>query len=206
MPSRTDSPVGCERPTDLSVSHHSKYRFTMRSFARGIVVASIFTFVASLSPRARAEDWYGGQTLAFDGVGLGFLAASLATGCGGKAAYCGVGQGVFLLLSLGTYLIASPVIHGVHERGGAAVGAVGLRLGAPLALGVLGWEIGSAAEGKRFSFSRELASFAGVALGALAAAGIDAAVLARESDKPVAGGASAPSIGPTFLLPWGAAF
>ena len=200
MPSRTDSSrSGGEPPTDLSVSHLSTYSFTMRSFARRIVVASTLTFVASLTPSARAEDWYGGQTLAFDGAALGLLVAGIATK--------GVPRKVFLGLSLGTYLVASPVIHGVHERGGAAVGAVGLRLGAPLTLGVLGLGIG-AAQGEGFEGVgiALVAGIAGLALGVLAAAGIDAAVLARASDKPLARGASALSTAPTFLLPWGAAF
>lgn len=183
----------------LCNSHLPTYRFAMRPFARLLVVASTFTFVASLAPGARAEDWYGGQTLAFDGAALGFLAAGVATK--------GTPRKVFLGLSLGTYLVASPVIHGVHERGGAAVGAVFLRLGAPLALGVLGLGIG-AAQGEGFEGVGLVlvAGIAGMALGALAAAGIDAAVLAREADTPVARGASALSRGTTFFVPWASAF
>jgi len=190
---------GCPSRLALCGSHPATYRFTMRPFARRLVVASTLTFVASLAPRARAEDWYGGQTLAFDGTALGFLAAGVATK--------GAPRKVFLGLSLGTYLVASPVIHGVHERGGAAVGAVFLRLGAPLALGVLGLGIGAAhGEGFEGVGIALVAGIAGMALGALAAAGIDAAVLAREADKPLARGASALSRGPVFFLPWGAAF
>lgn len=172
----------------------------MKALARFAVCTSIVTFLASVGPKAaRADEWYGAQNLAFDGVALGLATTAVFTPRTPRK--------VLLGLSLGTYLVASPVIHGAHERPAIAVAALGLRIGMPLALGIVGLGIG-AADGQGFEGvgTALVGGVLGVALGALTAMLIDDAALARRESVGTAQGTSALAVGHAFYVPWGTTF
>ncbi|HRG97644.1 MAG TPA: hypothetical protein PLR99_15420 [Polyangiaceae bacterium] len=168
----------------------------MRSkLARWVWGASLGVLVTS-SP-ARADEWYGYQTIGGDVVATTLLLSSAATD--------NTPRKVLFVASASTYLLASPVIHAAHERGGAAIGAVGLRVFAPLTLGLLGLVVG-AGSSKSGNWGAPLAGgFIGFGLGVLTAMVIDAAALARK-ESPTAQGVSALSVGRELYLPFGGTF
>ncbi len=169
----------------------------MRFSARSIVALSTVAFLLTSSPRAYADEWYGYQTLAVDCAAATLLVAGIA---GPRPV-----RKVFLPLSLVTYLVASPVVHTAHQRGDVGVGALGLRIVAPVALGVVGLLVG--ASGRDSSWGAPLVGgFIGVTLGVITAVVIDAAALARETQKPVGQMATSLSLGPSVFVPFGGVF
>lgn len=169
----------------------------MRSkLARGISVLTLGAVLTQAAP-ARADDWYGYQTLAADGAATGLL-------FGGIVTHKNVSK-TFFALSAATYLVASPVIHGANEEPGRALGAFGLRIAAPASFGFLGLLIGAASD-TRGNWGVPLAgAVIGFGLGVITAMAIDAAALARH-DSPTAQGASALGLGRELYLPIGGAF
>jgi hypothetical protein len=111
-------------------------------------------------PRPK-ERWYGWQTLLADGAAISIGVAAIAADTPGLFAGSAV-----------AYLLAPPMIHLHHARGGAAGGSLGLRLGGPLLGAVIGG--GSCEES-----SGACASW-GLVVGAVAAMLIDAGYLAWE--------------------------
>ena len=121
--------------------------------------------------------WYGWQTLATDGAALGLFYAA-ASERSGALAWSGVA----------VYALGGPAVHLAHEHLGKAAGSLGLRVGLPVAGGLaLGLALhkdctGSSSEGE-CGIDETLGALAGAALGAIAAAVIDSAAIARE-DAP----------------------
>jgi hypothetical protein len=120
--------------------------------------------------------WYGWQTLSVDG-------ASLAVLIGGASADAGAIAGIGALGAVA----GAPVVHVIHDRPGAAVGSLGLRLALPI--------IGAAVGAGAANCSKDHEMFCGLGevavgfmIGATAAVVIDASVLAHETvvdEEPV---------------------
>jgi hypothetical protein len=128
------------------------------------------------SPRERpprgARRWYGWQTLLADGL-------SVVT--------------TPILVGIGGYFLATPIIHGAHGSAGKAFGSVAMRVAFPLTLALLGSRIG---QGRN---TNAAGAGAGAILGVATAIIIDASVLAYEpvaGEKPVVTG---PSTGATLV-------
>jgi hypothetical protein len=160
---------------------------------RPFLVTTALLFAMSGATRAFAEDapsppparaarqaaithWYGWQTLGVDAgaIGVMFLGAST--------------DDLVVLAGLGIYALGGPVVHLAHERPGTAAADLGLRVGAPLTAGLVGFGVGVAAfsgcsSGEMFC-SRGFAGVGGAALGVLVgyvtAIILDAAWLACE--------------------------
>jgi hypothetical protein len=133
------------------------------------------------APAPAATQWYGWQTLAADLGAVGVMNVGFWTR--GDS-----GQGAIILTGVGVYALGGPAVHVFHDRPDTAVADLALRLGAPLALGLVGYGIGVATfqgcpEGSWFC-GRELQGFTvgalGVLAGSLTAVVLDAAWLARE--------------------------
>lgn len=168
----------------------------MRSkLARWVWGASLGAVLVTSRP-ARADEWYGYQTIGADVVATTLLVSSAATD--------DTPRKVLFVASASTYLLASPVIHAAHDRGGAAIGAVGLRVFAPLSLGLLGLLVGAGADGNNWG-APLAGGFIGLGLGVLTAMVIDAAALARKA-SPTAQGAAALAVGTELYLPIGGTF
>jgi hypothetical protein len=118
--------------------------------------------------------WYGYQTLIFDGAAAVLFPVGLAVAFeeGGKSFPI---KG-FSLMALGgsAYLFGPPTVHWVHGRVGVGFLSMGLRLLSPVAglgLGAIASEIATRSK-------NQIGIPIGVVVGAVAAAGVDAAVLA----------------------------
>jgi hypothetical protein len=74
---------------------------------------------------APAASWYGWQTLATNGGAAALLLGALAFG---EARADGAAYGL-LGLSLATFALGGPIVHGVHRHGGKAAVSAGLRVG-----------------------------------------------------------------------------
>ncbi len=130
-------------------------------------------------PRSR---WYGWQTLITDG-------ASLAMLMGGASA--NDSAGTWVALSGLTYALGGPIVHWAHGNGGKGAASLGLRLGLPVGLGLLGYACGSAISGGK-DYGAAVFGALGFVVGFPAAMAIDSAALAREDvvdeDEPEAQG------------------
>lgn len=125
--------------------------------------------------------WYGHQTLAVDGVAIGMMALGLSS-----SSRSGLGW-----IGLGTYALGAPTVHMVHGNWGRGIADVGIRVGAPVALGAVGL-MGGVIVGVSTMSERSnglepvilgtLGAASGVLGGMIVASVIDAAALAR--DKP----------------------
>lgn len=166
---------------------------------RAILGVTLVSFMVSTSGVAHADEWYGQKILAGDGAAALLLVSSFAVPK--KAAT------PFRLLSLATYLVVSPVVHGIERRGDIGVGALGLRIVAPLGLGLLGAGIGAGAgpKGMEGLGTTLIGGFIGLSLGVLTAIAIDTAALAR-TPTPVGQTSTALLPGPSVFVPFGAAF
>jgi hypothetical protein len=159
------------------------WRGTMRVF-RLFPFAAALLFAMSHATEALAEDppvvapapaatqWYGWQTLAVDAGAIGLMTLGGLTQGG-----CCQG-GSILSAGVGVYAFGAPAVHLFHDQPGTAFADLALRLGAPLAVGMFGYGIGTA------TFHDGLAGLAvgavGVLAGSLTAVALDAAWLARE--------------------------
>lgn len=169
----------------------------MRSkLARGVAVLTLGVVLTEAAP-ARADDWYGYQTLAADGAATGLLVGAILT-------HKNVSKTLFAL-SAATYLIASPVIHGANEEPGKALGALGLRVAAPVSLGFLGIIAGAASDSHGNWGAPLAGGVIGFGLGIITAMAIDAAALARR-DSPTAQSGSTLTLGRELYLPIGGSF
>jgi len=123
---------------------------------------------------------YGGQTflvdiLALATAGAGFLSANVTSGNPS-------GPGIALLvLGSATYLLGSPIVHGLHRNGGRAAGSLGMRVGFPLLGGLIGATLFRSRSGGDTGAIEGLVAFGvGGAIGLVPPIAIDALVLARE--------------------------
>jgi hypothetical protein len=95
---------------------------------------------AQVTP-APTERWYGWQTLAADGAGIGLLIYS------GSAAFEGTLPIVAGTLGVGTLLLGAPAIHAAHGRWGTGALSLGLRIALPLVgVGIAGASSNSCSE------------------------------------------------------------
>lgn len=117
--------------------------------------------------------WYGGQTLAVDGI---MLTSGLLLGSSGLAPLAGI--------SILGYFAGGPMVHGAHDRGWAALGSFGLRLGGPLAGVAIA---GAIAPGAAGGLGCNEMCVGGLVAGYLGAVLLDAAALSWERPKPPTG-------------------
>ncbi len=133
--------------------------------------------VASTTPTTApaprmVSHWYGWQTLLVDGAAI---AVASASGQSAAFGYTGVGL----------YAFGGPLIHVIHDRAGIGAADLGVRIGGPFVLGLIGMGVELAATkpnscGGDLCF-RGLAGFAvGFFIGYVTAVVLDAAVFARE--------------------------
>jgi hypothetical protein len=139
-------------------------------------------------PMARVEyveNWYGWQTLIADG-------ATLALWIGGSAA----NSSAITDIGTATYLAGPPVLHFVHRKVGIGFASFGIRLAAPVVLGLTGFAIGCAAggsngNGNSADFGLAAGCLAGALVGVLTgyatAVTLDAAVFAYQRIRVVPG-------------------
>jgi hypothetical protein len=124
--------------------------------------------------------WYGHQTLAVDGAAIGMMALGLSSSSRTGLAFIG----------LGTYALGAPTVHALHGNWGRGLADVGIRVGAPVALGAAGvvggmmvGGMGSSSgddSGLRMVVFGALGGVAGVTGGMIVASVVDAAALAHE--------------------------
>jgi len=130
-------------------------------------------------PRPVEKEWYGWQTLIAD-------AASVALYVGGREAKT---ESIYDV-GIGTYLLATPVIHIVHGNVGPAFGSLGMRLIIPPVAGGFGFVLGLIIAGNRNADFGDVVGggvvgfYAGLLTGIGAAIAIDAAFLAWEKITP----------------------
>jgi hypothetical protein len=117
---------------------------------------------------ATVDQWYGYQTLIADGAGLTMTISGVAANSGALAA-----------TGLTTAVLTPPILHFAHGNFGYGVASLGLRLGAPLGLGVLGTLAGWLAGGLNDK-SAAVGLYGGCLLGWGVAAALDAAVFGHE--------------------------
>lgn len=104
------------------------------------------------APAPAARRWYGYQTLAVDAFAVTFV-----FGVTKSDATAG-------LMGCLAYVVAAPIIHGIHHNGGAAAGSLALRLLLPLVGGLAG---ASAGQGDSSGYG----AIGGFAVGALVGVG-----------------------------------
>jgi hypothetical protein len=133
---------------------------------------------ASCEMRGDCTEWYGAPIIAMDvaALALPFIGAGVTqNGDTGQA---------FILGAVGLYALGGPIVHFSEERVGTGFASLGLRLGAPLAGGLAGIVVGSAAvsgcTGEMCGLGALVYGAAGVGIGVIAAAVVDSAVLARK--------------------------
>jgi hypothetical protein len=128
--------------------------------------------------RKPRTSWYGWQTLISDGAALALL-----VGAGGSKN----NSGALLAASGLTYTFGGPIVHWAHGNGGRGAVSLGLRVGAPIGLGLLGFAVGSALDsGRSENYGGIVFGALGFVIGIPTAIAIDAAVIAREpvEDEP----------------------
>jgi len=134
------------------------------------------------------RQWYGWQTLISDGV---TLVLWVAGGAANSGALTGIGTV--------TYLLGPPVLHAVHGRIAIGAASFGIRVGAPLILGLTGFGVGCAVGGSHGSGNSALLGLAsgcatgfvvGFLLGYGGAVALDAVVFSYERVQIKAAGAA----------------
>ncbi len=118
--------------------------------------------------RHKQSRWYGWQTLIVDGGWIvgGPVVTAVTPAAGGA-------------LLLGGYLVGPPIVHWAHGNIGRGFADLGIRLGAPIVLGTIGY-YALHKEGEFFDGSGLAGIAVGGLLGILGAIVIDAAALAYE--------------------------
>jgi hypothetical protein len=118
--------------------------------------------------------WYGEQILAVDGLALGAMIVGVATNPGVLAA------------GGAAYAFGPPIVHLAHDNPYRAAGSLGIRVGAPLVGGGLGFGTGLLLTDGSWDglFVVAGTTILGIGAGYLAAVTIDAAALAHEEDAP----------------------
>jgi len=141
---------------------------------------------ASVNPAATAVvpgERYGAETIGADllavGLELGTLVAGRSNDTRTATSFAIAGGAV--------YLLGAPVIHALHQPGlGTSAKSLALRIGLPLAGGLLFGALGSinnGTGGDEAGLGTAFGAILGIGLGAVAASVVDAAVLAREPDS-----------------------
>ncbi|MDB4942226.1 MAG: hypothetical protein JWP97_1760 [Labilithrix sp.] len=119
---------------------------------------------------ANETRWYGWQTLVVDGATL--LIGGAAAGGSDQ-----LGAGIIV----GGYFLGGPIVHWAHGNVGMGFADLGIRIGAPLVLGVGGYYAsGGGSHNGGDDLGPALVGVLGTVIGVASAIAIDAAVLARE--------------------------
>ena len=179
---------------------------TIPRIARHLVVVLLAVYVSSATPAGaqNVEDgpvvsvqaprpersWYGWQVWAADAATL-----ALAQACVSKS---GVDD---CLWTVAGYLLAGPIIHGVHNGPERVLGSLALRIGAPLLAAVAAGK-GVDCSDTDDNFCAAGAALTGLAVGAAVAIFLDG-VLAIDNDTPSPRPARARSVTPTFSVAGG---
>lgn len=165
-------------------------------------VGPVAPMAAPATPEDKPSDaprWYGWQTLTTDGAAVVLGALALASDSTSAQETLGTA-------AVGAYGLGAPVVHATHGRFAYAGGSLAMRLGGPLAGGLVGLVTGVFLPIPTESIGQRLVvgMYGGAALGAVGASVIDAAVFARESPSRPAKAAHAapvaPHVVPTFAV------
>jgi hypothetical protein len=127
--------------------------------------------------------WYGWQTLAADGASMALIATSAVL----SREFDHPATPLPATIGLFSYFFAAPFIHQTHDRGGAALGSLGLRFLLPVVGGLttmatVSCDGGGHAAGAMYCLGSTFG--AGALGGAVVASGLDAAFLGRERVTP----------------------
>jgi hypothetical protein len=145
-------------------------------------------FASGQTPQPQPK-WYGWQVWAADAASLALTAACVSKTDGD------------CLWTLPGYLLAGPIIHGVHNHPGRVLGSVALRVGAPLVGAYLGLQSVDCSHTDNNACG--LGGFlGGLAVGAVAAVMIDG-VLAVDDSTPSPRPTPARSVTPTVSVAGG---
>jgi hypothetical protein len=120
--------------------------------------------------RPATREWYGWQTLIVDGA---WIAGASASGAGNQA-------GLAAAFVVSGYVVAPPIVHFAHGEIGRGFADLGIRVGAPLVLGLVGFAAfsGQSSPGNDGIAPGAVGAILGSGLGMLAAVALDASVLA----------------------------
>jgi hypothetical protein len=136
------------------------------------------------SPATRTVS-YAGQTLASDGAAILLTGGGLlVSGKWGNTSAGNAGAEALLIVGLTTYALGAPIIHKFHHEGwGSSLKSLGLRVGLPVGLGLIGVAIGYAGDSRsndEYGWAAAVLGFGGAILGGVAAVTLDAVLLAHE--------------------------
>jgi hypothetical protein len=131
---------------------------------------------APVEPAATpAPAWYGTETLLVDAAALGLLIVGASVG--GATRDTKVSE-AFALAGLGTYVLGGPIVHLAHDRPYAALGSLGLRVGAPVVAGFVGMAIEQSSCSPGTWFCGLAGLLLGGTVGVIGAVAIDSAAIA----------------------------
>jgi hypothetical protein len=116
------------------------------------------------------REWYGWQTLIVDGA---WIVGASASGAGNQA-------GLAAAFVVSGYVVAPPIVHFAHGEIGRGFADLGIRVGAPLVLGLVGFAAlsGQPSPGNDGIGPGAVGAILGSGLGMLVAVVLDASVLA----------------------------
>jgi hypothetical protein len=112
------------------------------------------------------RSWYGYQILLADGLAYAALASAITNHDGTALGIAGVG----------IYMVASPVIHGIHHETTNLLGSIAMRLFIPLAGFAIGEGSGGCSDSEDRGFCKVMHGFAGMGLGMIVATVVDTAM------------------------------
>lgn len=140
---------------------------------------------------ASTERSYAGQTILVDAIGASLFGGGLLLAAEDSGASVALS-----LLGLGTYALGAPIVHGAHDRWGAATGSFFLRILVVPVAGLAGGAVGAKAcpsgsegEDTGIGIARGVGCFVrgaavGGLLGMVAVSAVDATLLANEPTAP----------------------
>src|SRR5580693_5839787 len=139
----------------------------------------------SAETAGQERSWYGWQTLAVDAVAAGVGFGSIGLSGDGEGSPPDVYGGP---AGLTIYGLGPPLVHVLHHRWDMALIDLGIRVGAPLLLGAVGWGLDAAANHgcgyDNICYPGLGGAMVGSFLGYTAAVTVDAAVLAYDKVLP----------------------
>jgi hypothetical protein len=136
---------------------------------------------------AKPSRWYGWQTLAVDGASVALRGSAISlTRQSEVSPWTVVGWA-----GVGSFAFGAPILHLVHANPGRALASFGLRVGAPLVLGLTA-TAADCIHQPREGCGGATAGLIGATVGIVAAMTVDAAVFAY--DQPPKGSASLPRL------------
>lgn len=147
-----------------------------------------------------ARRWYGWQTLTSDAASLSVTAIGLAVVVNNLSSESGgtsIGAGLVVIGAAG-YVIVPAVIHGSHNRPGAALGSLGLRLALPYLGAIIGPAL-TCPSSDHFC-SSDNGTIGGFLVGVAGASAIDASLLAWATPNATASTSAGQRVGLAPML------